>query len=81
MARVWTITNYKQGNLWIGTIDNGLWKYDGNKFKNYTTKDGLTSNAIGTIYSDNEGYLLIGTDGGGITKYDSKTFTAFTNNK
>lgn len=78
LARVWAITDDIQGNLWIGTIDNGIWKYDGNKFTNYTTKDGLTSNNIGTIYRDINETILIGTDGGGITKYDGKTFAPFT---
>jgi ligand-binding sensor domain-containing protein len=77
LARVWSITDDRQGNLWIGTIDNGLWKYDGSALSHFTTKDGLTSNAIWTVYRDRDGTLWIGTDGGGITKYDGTAFTAF----
>ena len=59
MARVWTITDDKQGNLWIGTIDAGVWMFDGKHLTHYTTKDGLGSNFIWTIYKDNQGKLLV----------------------
>lgn len=80
LARVWTITEDKQGNLWIGTIDAGLWKYDGKVLTNFTTKDGLASNSISAVFCDNNGYLWIGT-GNGITNYDGKVFTTFTAHK
>lgn len=76
LARVWTITDDKDGDLWFGTIDAGVWKYDGKKLTNYTIKDGLTSNSISTIYCDNNGKLWVGTDNG-ITIYDGKNFKAF----
>ncbi|MCU0348645.1 MAG: hypothetical protein MUC59_17030 [Saprospiraceae bacterium] len=47
LSRVWTITADNDGNLWMGTIDNGVWKYDGKTVTNYTTKDGL---GIGGIF-------------------------------
>lgn len=77
MARVWSIAEDQTGQLWIGTIDAGLWRYDGKKLINYTTKDGLPSNRIWTIYVDKNGLLWIGTDGGGLCTYDGKTFTNF----
>lgn len=41
LARVWTINEDNNGNLWIGTIDACVWRYDGKNLTNYTTKDGL----------------------------------------
>lgn len=76
LARVWTITNDKIGNLWIGTIDAGLWKYDDKVLTNYTIKDGLSSNSISTVFCDNNGNLWIGAENG-VTIYDGKTFTPF----
>lgn len=76
LARVWTISDDKKGNLWIGTIDAGLWRYDGKTLTNYTTKEGLSSNSISTVFCDNKGNLWIGADNG-IIVYDGKTFTAF----
>lgn len=80
LARVWTITNDKNGNLWIGTIDAGIWKYDGKVLTNYTTKDGLTSNSISTVFCDNKGNLWIGADNG-ITIFDGNFFTEFRGQK
>lgn len=41
LARVWTITDDKKGNLRIGTIDNGVGMWNGKSLTNDTTKDGL----------------------------------------
>jgi ligand-binding sensor domain-containing protein len=67
----------ENGNLWIGTIDAGVWKYDGTNLTNYTTKDGLTGNAIWTIYRDKKGELWFVTDGEAICKYNGNTFTKY----
>ena len=77
MARVWTITDDKQGNLWIGTIDAGVWMFDGKTLTNYTTKDGLGSDFIWTIYKDKQGNLWFGTDGAGVYTFNGKTFKKF----
>lgn len=77
LARIYSINEDNNGNLWIGTVDTGVWKYDGSNLTNYTTKDGLTSNAINTVYKDNNGELWFGTDGDGICKFNGKTFTKF----
>lgn len=77
LARVYSINEDNYGNLWIGTVDAGVWKYDGNKLINYTIKDGLTSNAVNTIYKDLKGELWFGTDADGICKFNGKTFTKF----
>lgn len=76
LARVWAIAEDKKRNLWIGTIDAGLWKYDGNSLTNYTIKDGLISNSISSLFCDNSGMLWIGTDNG-ITQYDGTSFAGF----
>jgi len=74
LARVWTITDDKQGNLWIGTIDAGVWMFDGKTLTNYTTKDGLGSDGIWTIYKDKNDHLWFGTDGAGVFTFNGKTF-------
>lgn len=77
LARVWTINEDNNGIIWIGTADAGVWRYDGNNLTNYTTKDGLTSNAVNTIYKDKKGELWFGTDGGGVCIFNGKSFTKF----
>ena len=74
LARVWSITDDKEGNLWIGTIDAGVWKFDGKTLTNYTTKDGLGIDFITTIYKDKNDGLWFGTDGFGVYTFHGKTF-------
>lgn len=73
----------KAGNLWFGTTDNGLYKYDGKSFTQFLEADGLTSNNITSLLEDNDGKIWIGTQLG-LCFYDpsisvttgGKTFTA-----
>ncbi|WP_396188067.1 two-component regulator propeller domain-containing protein [Flavobacterium sp.] len=75
LARVYCINEDRSGNIWIGTVDAGVWKYDGINLTNYGMKDGLTSDAVNTIYKDKSGELWFGTDSNGIYKFNGTTFT------
>lgn len=77
VARVYTINEDNLGNLCVGTVDSGVWKYDGENLINYTTKDGLTSNAVNTIYKDKKGDLWFGTDNDGICKFNGTKFVEY----
>lgn len=57
LARPWTMNEDSEGNLWIGTIDAGVWKWDGKKLRNYTAKDGLASNSVWSIFRNSDGEL------------------------
>ena len=63
--------------LGVGTIDCGLWRFNGIKFINYTTNEGLTSDIIQAIYKDKYGKLWFGTDGGGVFTWNGKEFKKF----
>lgn len=80
LARIYSINEDNENNIWIGTVDAGVWRYDGKTFTNFTKRDGLTSNAVNTIYKDRKGELWFGTDADGICKFNGKTFTKFTIN-
>lgn len=51
-----------RGYLWIGTLD-GLSRYDGSRFVNYTTDDGLGDRMIWAIDEDRHGTVWIATSG------------------
>ncbi len=63
--------------LWIGTLDDGLLKYNGGTLKQYQSnpknKRSLSHSLIKTILHDNTGTLWIGTDGGGLNIYNPDT--------
>ncbi|MEN8138502.1 MAG: two-component regulator propeller domain-containing protein [Bacteroidota bacterium] len=52
--------------MWFGTQEGGLVSFDtkNDKFKVYTTEDGLPGNSIFTIEEDNKGFLWISTTKG-----------------
>lgn len=55
------------GVIWFGSEGKGLWRKDSSGFKNFTTRDGLSSNWIKDILRDKSGKLWLATAGGGIT--------------
>ncbi|MDQ6845609.1 MAG: ATP-binding protein, partial [Bacteroidota bacterium] len=67
-----------QGNLWFGTLNGGVSKYDGEMFTNYTTAQGLCNNTVRSISADEKGNLWFCTYGGGLSKYAGNSFTNFT---
>jgi len=77
LARVWAINEDGEGNIWIGTVDSGVWKYDHKNLINYTMKDDLSSNAINIIYKDKNGELWFGTDGGGVCRFNGMKFSSW----
>jgi len=50
------------GNLWFGSIGEGLYKYDGKSFVHFGMEQGLNSNAIYSIHQDKAGNVWVGTN-------------------
>ena len=63
----------KAGNLWFGTTENGLYRYDGKSFSRFLMADGLNSNNVYSLLEDREGKIWIGTEAG-LCLYNGKTF-------
>lgn len=66
----------KASNLWFGTTGDGIYKYDGKLFTQFTATNGLPGNMVNYILEDKDGKIWIGTDAGACF-YDGKTFTKF----
>ena len=62
----------KEGNLWFGTTGEGVYRYDGKLFTQFTEKDGLSSNAVWAVLEDRAGNIWFGTDDG-LSRYDGKS--------
>ncbi|MFK7809856.1 MAG: two-component regulator propeller domain-containing protein [Saprospiraceae bacterium] len=65
-----------KGNLWFGTLEKGMARYDGTELKYFTTKDGLPSNRAVSLIEDSKGVYWLGT-GEGLSKFDGQKFTNF----
>ena len=73
-GNVQCILEDKASNLWLGTTENGLYKYDRKSFRQFLVADGLNSNSINDILEDKEGKIWIGTKEG-VSLYNGNTFT------
>ena len=70
----WPQLQDKNGNIWFSNW-GGAYRYDGNTFTSFTTKDGLPSE-VTRIIEDKKGNLWFGASDG-LRRYDGKTFTYF----
>ncbi|MRT93533.1 sensor histidine kinase [Ancylomarina sp. 16SWW S1-10-2] len=71
----------KQANLWVSSINSGLYKYvpsKGDKYlidEQFSIKDGLRSNQIKTVFEDQRGHIWLGEYGGGLSRFFSEAFS------
>jgi ligand-binding sensor domain-containing protein len=80
MARVWSIQEDMAGQLWMATVDAGVWCYNGKAFVNYTAKDGIPGGVVNTIYKDRNGSILFGTRSGVYT-FNGVSFARWATNR
>jgi len=69
----------KDGTFWF-ISKSGISKFDGQEFKKFTSKDGLTNNNLKCIREGNDGVLFLGSDGGGLIKFTSENFISYGTN-
>jgi len=61
-----------EGNLWFGAGGEGVYRYDGKLFEQFSVHNGLCSNDVGAIFEDRNNNVWIGTNNG-LCCYDGKT--------
>ncbi len=62
-----------KGNLWFGTLGEGVVRYDVNTLTYFSNPDGFINNTVYAINEDRNGHIWFGTDQG-VYKYDGLTF-------
>lgn len=75
-SQVTSLVEDNNGYLWAGTQGGGLTRFDGRKFKVYTTKDGLLSNDITGLLLDQHQNLWI-LHVRGVTRFNGREFKQF----
>ena len=66
-----------EGVLWFSSRGNGVHRFDGESFSNYSINEGLCDNDITSILEDDEGNIWFGTPYG-MCRYNKKKFTHIT---
>jgi ligand-binding sensor domain-containing protein/signal transduction histidine kinase len=62
--------------LWAGT-QNGLAHWNGQNWKMFTTRDGLSENTVRAIAEDADGGLWVGTENGGLNLFKGGKFVSY----
>lgn len=75
--RVEVIKQDANGDIWLGTADNGACRLAESRIVCFDTSDGLSSNHIKDILVDREGTLWLTTDDGGINRATKKAVAPF----
>ncbi|WP_345085200.1 ligand-binding sensor domain-containing protein [Nemorincola caseinilytica] len=68
----------KNGDIWMVTYNEGIWRYNGNSMTRYDIKSKGKNATTFTIYKDRQGRLWVGTHAAGPYLFNGKTFEPFT---
>jgi ligand-binding sensor domain-containing protein len=64
-------------NLWFASTGEGLLRVNGRTVDRFTSKQGLSSDQVNTLYEDRNGNLWVGTLGGGLDRFQEGAFTTY----
>lgn len=64
----------KNGNIWLGTTGEGVYRYDGKEFTQFTEKDGLSNNKVWSVLEDTLGNIWFGTNDG-VSQFNGKVIS------
>ena len=68
-----------EGNMWFGTNGQGVIKFSGRAFINYTRSDGLEDDRVMTMTEDDSGRIWFGTYAAGPIIFNGKGFRSLEN--
>lgn len=74
---VFSILASPDGTVWAGTWGGGVARYDGKKWTNFTSRDGLAGNVVYSMARDDKGRMWFGTDRG-VSLFDGKGWRSLT---
>lgn len=64
-------------HVWAGTWGGGVGRFDGSKWTNYTTRDGLAGNIVFSVAQAPDGAMWFGTNKG-VSRFDGKSWLTLT---
>jgi len=67
----------RDGDLWIGTNGDGLFRFKDRAIRLFTTADGLPNKVIMTVLASREGGLWTGANCGGLSRFDGRRFQTY----
>jgi signal transduction histidine kinase len=74
----WHLYEDRQDNLWIGTLEQGLYRLQNQFIRSYSTEQGLIDRDTYATYEDPSGALWIGAWHTGLSRFADGKFTGYT---
>lgn len=65
------------GDVWIGTEKDGVFRYSEGEYSHITKREGLSSNYIHRIIEDSNGKIWIATDENGLSLFEGEDFRLY----
>jgi ligand-binding sensor domain-containing protein len=65
------------GDMWLATYDDGVYRYDGETITHYPVMEGDKNILLYSVYIDHAGGLWLGTHGAGVHTFNGKEFVKF----
>jgi signal transduction histidine kinase/ligand-binding sensor domain-containing protein len=65
------------GDLWVGTNGDGLYRFKDRAVRMFTKSEGLPDDVIMTVLATSDGGLWTGANCGGISRFDGKRFKTY----
>lgn len=69
--------NDRDGNVWVGTNGDGLFRFKEPAIRMFTTDDGLPNNVQMTVLAAHDGSIWSGANCGGLSRFDGTRFQTF----
>ncbi len=74
-AYITSLAETDDGTIWAGSLDDGLFFLEGDRFWPVRVNDGLSGNAIRSLLADREGHLWVGTRSAGLNRLAQSKLT------
>jgi signal transduction histidine kinase/ligand-binding sensor domain-containing protein len=74
----WHFYEDRQGNLWIGTLEEGLYRLQQQLIQSYTAEQGLIDRDTYATYQDRAGAVWIGAWHSGLSRFADGKFSSYT---
>jgi signal transduction histidine kinase/ligand-binding sensor domain-containing protein len=67
----------RDGDLWVGTNGDGLYRFKERTVRMFTTEDGLPNDVLMTVISAHDGSVWTGANCGGLSRFDGTRFQTY----
>jgi signal transduction histidine kinase/ligand-binding sensor domain-containing protein len=76
-VQVRSLYSDRDGNLWVGTNGDGLFRFKDRAVRMFTTQDGLPKDLLMTVIAAHDGAVWTGANCGGISRFDGTHFQTY----